>query len=669
MAKKAYKSEKESDEDILAEARKRFKIACDAEKEQRELSGEDIEFRNGDQWADDAKKLRENERRPCLTINKMEQRVDQVTGDQRMNRMGPVIRTMNGAGSNNERYDLAQVMMGIIRQIEYQSNAKTAYDTAFDHAVGHGMGYARIITAFSDDDTFDQDILIKRINNSMRVYLDPNAEEVTKMDAKWGFITTSVDKDDYPDADWEFAKGDEWQLWVDSERRRIAEYFRLVPCKKTLWLVNGKTIIVVDESKNVDIRDELEEQGVTPERTREVDAYTCEWFELTANKIFKRKAFPCKYIPIVPFYGKELNVKGKTIYRGVIRHAKDPQRIYNYTRSASVEQVALTPKAPYIAEESQIATHKAIWQNANQKNYSVLPYKHKPGVPPPFRVPPPMPSEGWIAESNLSDQDIDAASGLYKASLGAPSNERSGKAINARKTEGDVGTYHYHDNRALSLQHVYCILCDMIPRVYDTKRMVKIINPDETDSMIEINQEMYDKESGQWVKIFDIAAGKYEIAVDVGASYTTQREMASQSMMELIQYAPELAGKILDLIAKNLDWPGADEIAERLKDNRMTPEQVVGEIEKAVQQALNSTAEQRKNAEVEIKRFDSVTKRINAIADAMADDDKFEVEVLKMLDDEGFTDPEMRGYLTYAARNAREQKMIGEATIAEMHAQ
>ena len=645
----------EADSKILEEAKKRFRLAVDAEADNRRLALDDINFRHGNQWEDGVKQERELEGRPCLTINKLEQRVDQVTGDQRMNRMGVVVRPMNTAAAQKYtiNFTQAEIMAGLIKNIEATSNAKQAYDLAFDHAVGHGFGYWRYITEYTDDDTFDQDIKVKRIPNSFTVYLDPSAEEATKKDARWGFITRFEDKDDYPNSDWERGMGEDRDLWFDNDKVRVAEYFRLVPRETLLWQVGEDVIKVKDAT--MDIRDELTEQGVKPSKERTAIIDQCEWFKLSCTDIYERRDFPSKFIPIVPCYGKELNVKGKTYYRGVIRYAKDPQRIYNYTRTASVEQTALAPKAPWVIEERQFGDHKKMWETANAKNYAALPYKNVPGVPPPQRQMPPQPSAGWLSESGIADQDIDAASGMYKASLGAPSNERSGKAINARKVEGDVGTYHFHDNRAMSLQHGYEILTDMIPRVYDSERIIRIKTPEEKEQMVPINQQVYDTETQQWVKVYDLSMGKYEITIDVGASYTTQRQMASESMMELIQYAPQLAPKVLDLIAKNLDWPGADDIAARLQSPDMPPEMVQAEIQKAVEAALQSKTEQNKEAELQIKRFDSLTKRMSMIKDAMADDDKLEVELLKLLDENGVADNVIRGRVLEIGRQMQEE--------------
>ena len=623
------------DEEILKEAIKRFKIASESESLNRELALDDIKFRNGEQWEPGVEAARRNEGRPCLTINKLEQRVDQVTGDQRMNRMGVVVRPIDMASKSGiGDFELAEVFTGIIKNIEATSNAKAAYDIGFDHAVGHGFGFWRILTEYNDDDSFDQDIKIGRISNSFRVYLDPSAEHATKKDAMWGFITSLVDKDEYPNADWDTGRGDGTELWFEGEKVRIAEYFRRVPEKVELWLLpDGRTIKVKDSK--MDIRDELIEQGTIPEKKREADSYKVEWYKISSNKIFDRNVFPSKFIPIIPCYGKELNVDGKTIYRGVIRYAKDPQRIYNYTRTASVEQTSLAPKAPWVIEENQIGNHATLWETANIKNHPMLVYKNVPGVTPPMRQAPPQPSSGWISESSLADQDIDAASGMYKASLGAPSNERSGKAINARKVEGDVGVYHFHDNKAQSLQHTYEILVDMIPRVYDTKRIVRIKTPEDKEEMIQINQEVYDNQTGQWIKVYDLSQGKYDVAVDVGASYTTQRQMASESMMELIQYAPQLAPRILDLIAKNLDWPGADDIAKRLEEKVPTQEEIQQLVQQAVQQALNSESHQ-------LKVFEAETKRMSAMKKAGYDDDTIEIELLKLLDENGVTDQQIQ---------------------------
>lgn len=649
-----------NDKEIIDEAIHRFGIAEEYESENRRLAKDDIRFRNDDQWDEKDRRERELEGRPCLTVDKLEQRVDQVTGDQRMNRMGPLVRPLDSTSSYSN-YSLAQVIQGIIKNIESVSNAKGAYDTAFDHAVGHGFGFVRVITEFSDDSSFDQDIKIKGIENSFRVYLDPSAEDPTKKDAKWGFITSMVDKKEYPDADW---SGDESGLWGDDDHVRIAEYFRLVPDEIIIWEVDGKALKVKDSK--MDIRDELMKKGTVPARERKVESSRCEWFKLSYNKIYKKKNFPSKYIPIVPFYGKKLNVDGKNIYRGVFRKSKDAQRIYNYTRTASVEQAALAPKAPWVVEEEQLGSHQPMWEQANVKNYSLLPYKHKHGVPPPQRQMPPQPSQAWIAEASIADQDIDASSGMYKASLGAPSSERSGKAINARKVEGDVGTFHFHDNRAQSLQHLYEILGDMIPRVYDTQRIIRIQKFDDQEEMIEINKIVVDEQTRQPVKVYDLSMGKFDFAVDVGASYTTQRQMASESMMELIQYAPMVAPKVMPIIAKHLDWPGADEIEEALKDERPTLEQVQQQIQMAVQQAVQ---QERQSQDLQVKKFDGMTKRLKVLNDIQDSDDKNYIEVMKILADEHASEQETMYRLHELVQKMKqdEQRLMQSASQGGTH--
>ena len=274
---------------------------------------------------------------------------------------------------------------------------------------------------------------------------------------------------------------------------------------------------------------------------------------------------------------------------------------------------------------------------------------------------PPQPSAAWLSESSIADQDIDASSGLYKASLGAPSNERSGKAISERKMEGDVGTFHFHDNRAQSLQHTYEILVDMIPRVYDSERIVRIHKFDDKQEMVELNKKVFDEGSGKWVKMYDLSMGKYDVAVDVGASYTTQRQQSAESMMELIQYAPAIAERIMPIIAKSLDWHGADEIAEVLADKRPTQQEVQGQIQQAVTEAQNSEY-------VKGEKFKAMTQRIKVIGDMQTDDDKIEVELMKIMQDANISDQEMNQKIFELVQSMKEEQ-AGLMMKAESDAQ
>jgi hypothetical protein len=278
--------------------------------------------------------------------------------------------------------------------------------------------------------------------------------------------------------------------------------------------------------------------------------------------------------------GKELIVQGRPVYRGVIRFAKDAQRAYNFNRTAAIEALALAPKSPYIAGTSQIKGYENIWKTANTKNHAFLPFDDSRNPSPPQRQAGALVQAGFSQEAMLDSDDMKATTGIYDASLGARSNEQSGKAILARQREGDVNTFAYIDNLSRSIRHAGRILVEMIPKIYDTQRVVRVRFPDSTEDFVEINKTIIDTETGEPVTVHDLSQGKYDVAVDVGPSYTTQRVEAAESMMQFIQAVPNSAPAVMDLLARNMDWPGADEIAERLR--KMVPPGLI-ESEEPVQ--------------------------------------------------------------------------------------
>jgi len=275
---------------------------------------------------------------------------------------------------------------------------------------------------------------------------------------------------------------------------------------------------------------------------------------------------PSKYVPIVPVFGKELNIEGRSIYRGIIRHAKDAQQSYNFHRTASAETVALAPRAPYLATAEQVEGYEAIWQTANTKNHSFLPYNNVPGSPIPQRVQSAAIPTGAVNEAAMAAEDLKATTGIYDASLGARGNETSGKAILARQREGDTATYTFHDNLAIAIEHVGVILLDMIPRVYDSERQVKVRDGDK-EMQLPVNQSV----PGGMIN--DLRQGSYEVVAVAGPSYATQRLEAVDALMQLVQVSPELRSAAMDKVMENMDFKGAQEIADRLK--AMLPPQVL----------------------------------------------------------------------------------------------
>lgn len=559
---------------IIKEIRDRFSEASSAWETSYEEMLDDLNFVNGKQWPSTVKADRDQDGRPCLTINKVANYGDQIIGDIRQNEPSIKVKPVD-SGSDPK---VAEILTGLIRNIEVQSNAEVAFDTAIESAIWCGKGAFRVVTQYSDDDTFDQDIRIKRIKNPFTVYWDPSAQEWDKSDARYCFVTERIPRDEferlYPDAALTDAPGkkDKDTQWAEDRTIRVAEYFKKEPVKKTLYLIK-------DPFTGDQIVSEEKKEGFEVLKTREVESHKIIWYKTNGREILDGpKNWPGKYIPICEVWGKETNIEGKTIYRGIIRHAKDPQRLYNYSRSSSAEIISLAPKAPYLVSAKMIQNYQQFWKTAHKKSYPYLPFESDPSLPGviPQRTQPVSQSTAVTQEIMISDQELHDTTGLQQASLGQKSNEKSGRAILARQREGDIANFVYYDNLGRAMTYCGKILIDLIPKIYDTARVLRIFNEDGSEKFVPVNQPTEEPgPNGQMIqKIYDLTVGKYDVVVSIGPSYTTQRDEAAGMMMEFLKVVPMAGPVIADLVAKNMDWPGAEEITERLK--KLLPPQLAG---------------------------------------------------------------------------------------------
>ena len=560
--------------EFMQKAREQFRQSRDALSKNRALEVEDLNFLNGDQWPRDIETDRIQDQRPCLTINKLPGFVDQVEGDQRQNR--PAIK-VNPVDSEADP-EVAEILTAHVRNIEQTSQADVAYDTAFSSAVSCGEGWFRIITEYTADDAFEQDIKIKRIANPMTVYYDPMATEIDLSDGKYMFVTDWVSEEEF-EKNWpnkspiEFEKATEdTKDWVLKDRVRIAEYFVKEPITKTIWLTDADMVassMMKDDNGEYLTREKLEADGVKILQERMVKTHKIVWYKVSGDSILEGpQDWPGRYFPIVAVWGKELNIEGKRILRGLIRHAKDPQRLYNYSRSHNAETVALAPKSPWVVTPAQIEGHEGQWDQAHKRNFPYLlanPDQDAPGWP--QRQFPNQLNTAILSEIQIADQELHDTTGLQPASLGEKSNEKSGKAIIARQREGDVSVFAYIDNLARSLRYAGKVLVDLIPRIYTEERTIRLMGEDGNTSSVKVNSRrpVDPYKPGAARRIYDLRTGKYDVTVTVGPSYTTQREEAADSMMRFVQAFKDSAPIIGDLIAKNMDWPGAQEISERLQ--------------------------------------------------------------------------------------------------------
>uniref|UniRef100_A0A6M3IEK9 Putative P22-like portal protein n=1 Tax=viral metagenome TaxID=1070528 RepID=A0A6M3IEK9_9ZZZZ len=551
--------------DILAEIKANFKKAYDAAEAEYTMMIDDLRFMNGEQWAQSLKADREADGRPCLTINKTAVFHDQIAGDIRMNTPSIKVKPVDSGADP----DTAKMIMGLIRNIEHQSGADAAYDTAGESAAACGKGTFRIVTEYASDDSFDQEIYIRRMKNPFTVFWDPAAQEWDKRDADYCFVTEKIDRDtffeQYPDGSASsFDAGkDSDASWGDKETVRVVEYFKRDPVISKLYLIQyaDKT-----EPEVVDTLPDKTLYQYEVLKERKVESHKLIWYKATAAEILEGPIeMAGKYIPIVEIWGKEINIENETHYRGVVRNMIDPQKLYNYSRSTSAEVISLAPKAPYLVTAAMVGEYQAIWNKAHKKSFPYLPYTPDPKMPGvmPSKTPPISADTGIINEIMVSDQELHDTSGLQQASLGKQSNEKSGKAIQARQREGDVANYVYYDNITRGLRYAGKVIVDLIPSIYDVPKVRRIMGEDGTEQMVQFGEPFVDKDGKS--KLYDLTTGRYDVVVSIGPSYSTQREEAADNMMNFMGAIPGTAPLIADLVVGNMDWPGADEISDRLK--------------------------------------------------------------------------------------------------------
>ena len=591
-----------SDDALIKLAVERARDGASFWKENWELAEDDLKFLAGEQWPEQVKNERELEERPCLTNNVLPTFVEQVIGDQLQNKPSikinatDVTRVPDSATgeettlkikslSSTKEYELSEVLQGIIKNIEYNCDAEDAYDVAFQSSVEGAFGYLRVRSDYLADDSHDQDLLIEAIENQFSVIIDPAAKKPDKSDMMWCFIDdqmlTSEFKAKYPEASTEPVNTDSVDdvgSWFSENTVRVSEYFTREAVTKTLYLLSdGRSMYKEDIEPVID---ELAEQGISIARERKVKTFKTVWRLVTGASVLEGPIeLKCSTIPVIPVFGKSTTIKKKKIYRSAIRHSKDAQRMANYWDSAATEAVALAPKAPFSGTPEQIEGYEDEWESANTSNLSFLPFNaQSPGDRGPQRQQPAIVPSAEISMSMQSTDKIKSTMGMFDASIGAKGNEVSGRAILARQREGDTGSFRFIDNLSKAIRRVGRLLVELIPTIYDTERVMRLKFPDETEDFIKLNEQVFDDETGEWITISDISIGKYDVVVTTGPAYTTQRMEAAEAMIQFAQAVPEAAAVMGDLIAQNMDWPGADVIAKRLK--KIVPPQVLSAEER-----------------------------------------------------------------------------------------
>jgi hypothetical protein len=491
--------------------------------------------------------------------------------------------------------------------------------------------------------------------------MDPLIQDPAGCDAEWCFISQDLEKDEYerqyPNAApitsiMSQGVGDQsLSQWINENTIRIVEYFyhTHTPTKLNLYPGNMSHFDGSPEDK------EMKQMGLKPIKSRTVDVKKVKWIKSNGYEVLEEQNWAGKWIPVIRVIGNEFEVDGRIYVSGLVRNAKDAQRMYNYWVSQEAEMLALAPKAPFIGYGGQFEGYENQWKTANTTNWPYL--EVNPDVtdgmgatlPLPQRAPPPLAQTGLIQAKMGASDDIKSTTGQYDSSLGATSNERSGKAIMARERQGDVGTFHYGDNLTKAIRFATRQLIDLIPKIYDTERIARVIGIDGEVSMAKINPEQDEPvkkivdDTGVVIeKVYNPSVGYYDVVATTGPGYMTKRQEAMEAMAQILQGNPQLWAVAGDLFVKNMDWPGSQELAERLAKT-IDPKLLSADDEdpalQAAQQQMQAMGQEmegmhamlqnvsksmeaqemeRKDFEAQIKLFDAETKRLTAVQASMS---------------------------------------------------
>lgn len=613
--------------DFLLLAVKRLKKGIDANKHNVEAAIVSLRMVNGeDHWDQAELTKRKLRRRPALTVNRLASFVDQVNGDMRHMRPGIKIRPADANGDTN----IAKIRQGIIDNVQRRSNAEMIYDQAGNMEIAGGWGAWRVLTKYTEENPFLQEMGLELIPNPFVIVWDPNAKDPAYADAQWCIVYDRMPKEDfdemYPKAksvgpdNFDTSGGMAYEHWFDDDSVTVAEYFVVEKVKKVVCLMKDGTVLdkdkaeaIVEAYNSVKMNAYMPDSsaGMTSEapevfpsfpsgvndpdrpqilKEKEIEDRKIKRYVITCAEILEENDIPGKFIPIITIKGPELNIEGKSYVRSLVKHGLDPQKLMNYWLTSAAETVALAPKSPWIGTAKQFEGYEQDYAAANEENYPFLKYNPDPDTStPPNRVASPNPPIAMFAQIDKAEENLKATIGMYGRDLGEAGMEASGVAIQRAQTPGDVATYQWIDNLSRGILQTGRIMNSMIPEIYDTERTIRITKEDDTDSFVPINtttgnafdmmQQAPDKYTGidqnelkkiistdgRGVRYNDIASGDYEAYVEIGPSYTTQRQEAAESMIKLAMAYPPLMGVAGDIVVKAMDFKDADALAERLQ--------------------------------------------------------------------------------------------------------
>lgn len=587
----------ETNEDFLSHIRKLYSDDTGYDRVNREEAVLDAKFVAGEQWDEAIFQERTNKNKPTLVINRLPAFVAQVVGNRRLNETEiKVVPDYDGDK------DVAKIREGLIRNIQKSSAAKRAYDAAFQNQVIGGLGNFQVVLDYASDDVFDQDIRIAPIHDDTAVAWDMASFDPTGADARHVTVCEYFSRADfekmYPGKSTANFQADgavgyyreNMEGWYQKDRVRVADFWRMRSRKRTLALLqDGKTIDVTDLPEDDWFEDVVLRADGTPV-IREARVKYAEMYRVSGSDILEGPyKLPIKRVPVFRAPAWEINTG---VYRhrfGLVRFLRDPMRIHNYMESIKIEKLMLGAKPKWLVGKTAGEGYEDQFRRAHLSDDTVLFWNDEAGNKPEY-VPPNDLEPAVIQASQEAVQMIKDVSNLHEAMLGQTSNEVSGKAIMARQRVGETGTVIYQDNMNAAIEECGRVINDLIPYVYDTPRVVKVLGDDDEINFETVRINYDDNQS------IDITTGKYDVTVITGPSYATKRIEAAESMMAAVNAMPDVFGVAGDLIAEAQDWPKADKIGKRIR-SQMPPDLLGDDITDEQRQQLEAQAQKQQMLE------------------------------------------------------------------------
>ena len=602
-----------------------MQMVTEADNTNRADGLSDLQFSYGEQWPAQVQNMRMLESRPCLTINKLDAFIRQVTNSQRQQRPRIKAHPMDSIADPK----IAEVLTGLIRHIELNSDADNAYDTAFNFAARIGWGYLRLRHDYVREDSFDQDIYIDMVENPFTVYFDPNSVLPDGSDSEKCLVTDMMTKDNfkklYPGAEVASFQtrgtGDLTAEWITKEDMRIAEYFTVDKHKQKLVMLSDKSVVWQDKMPPIEL---LRQHGIEVVGNRDSFRKAINWYKCSAFDVLETKQWAGRWIPVVPVYGDQAIIDGKRRKFGLTHFSRDPQMAYNFWITNMTETVAMAPKAKWIMAEGQDEGHANEWARANTSATPVLRYKQTDSAdmpaPPPTRMQPEPPPSGAMAMASAISSDLQMVLGIFDPETNIGAAPKSGRAIRAEQGQSEQSNFHLYDNLTRSMKHVGRMILDLVPAVYDTERVMRIIGDDGKPNLVTINQQNPEAQANpaapndltaQAVKavLNDVTVGTYDIVMDVGPGYNSKRAEAVEAMMGLASAEPKIVEIAGDLIVRNMDFPGADIIADRLAaQNPLSQIDEKSDVPPAIQMQMKQMQHQLQQAQQQLQAQEQIIK-------------------------------------------------------------